>query len=171
MDEIIFEWDNKKEKINKRKHGISFEEARTAFYDENAILYFDPDHSDEEDRFILLGISFKLKMLVVCHYFRENDSVIRSSPLSLRQFISIIQHSIKDKQAGDIFYFTFSQLFIMRNKTTSLIFTTKCKFNLTSIAPICIVNFTFNAYINAFKGETAWLTLDLNSTLKIILIY
>ena len=77
MDEIIFEWDNKKEKINKRKHGISFEEARTAFYDENAILYFDPDHSDEEDRFILLGISFKLKMLVVCHCFRENDSVIR----------------------------------------------------------------------------------------------
>ena len=77
MDEIIFEWDNKKEKINKRKHGISFEEARTAFYDENAIQYFDPDHSDDEDRFILLGISFKLKVLVVCHCFRENDSVIR----------------------------------------------------------------------------------------------
>ena len=77
MAEIIFEWDNKKEKTNKRKHGISFEEARTAFYDENAIQYFDPDHSDEEDRFILLGISFKLKVLVVCHCFRENDSVIR----------------------------------------------------------------------------------------------
>ena len=77
MTEIIFEWDNKKEKTNKRKHGISFEEARTAFYDENAIQYFDPDHSDEEDRFILLGISFKLKVLVVCHCFRENDSVIR----------------------------------------------------------------------------------------------
>jgi uncharacterized protein len=77
MAEIIFEWDNKKEKTNKRKHGISFEEARTAFYDENAIQYFDPDHSDEEDRFILLGISFTLKVLVVCHCFRENDSVIR----------------------------------------------------------------------------------------------
>ena len=77
MAEIIFEWDNKKEKTNKRKHGISFEEARTAFYDENAIQYFDPDHSDEEDRFILLGISFKLKVLVVCHCFRENDSVIK----------------------------------------------------------------------------------------------
>jgi len=77
MAEIIFEWDNKKEKTNKRKHGISFEDARTAFYDENAIQYFDPDHSDEEDRFILLGISFKLKVLVVCHCFRENDSVIR----------------------------------------------------------------------------------------------
>ena len=77
MTEIIFEWDDKKEKSNIRKHGISFEEARTAFYDENAIQYFDPDHSDEEDRFILLGISFKLKVLVVCHCFRENDSVIR----------------------------------------------------------------------------------------------
>ena len=77
MVEIIFEWDNKKEKANKKKHGISFEEARTAFYDENAIQYFDPDHSDEEDRFILLGISFKLKILVVCHCFRKNDSVIR----------------------------------------------------------------------------------------------
>ena len=77
MIEIIFEWDDKKEKSNKRKHGISFEEAHTAFYDENAIQYFDPDHSDDEDRFILLGISFKLKVLVVCHCFRENDSVIR----------------------------------------------------------------------------------------------
>ncbi|MBN1903601.1 MAG: BrnT family toxin [Deltaproteobacteria bacterium] len=77
MAEIIFEWDNKKDKTNIRKHGISFEEARTAFYDENAIQYFDPDHSDEEDRFILLGISFKLKILVVCHCFREHDSVIR----------------------------------------------------------------------------------------------
>ena len=77
MAEIVFEWDNNKEKSNKKKHGISFDEARTAFYDENAIQYFDPDHSDEEDRFILLGISFKLKALVVCHCFRENDSVIR----------------------------------------------------------------------------------------------
>ena len=77
MNRIIFEWDDKKDKTNKRKHGVSFEEARTAFYDENAIQYFDPDHSDEEDRFILLGISFKLKILVVCHCFRESDSVIR----------------------------------------------------------------------------------------------
>ena len=77
MAEIIFKWDDKKDKTNKRKHGVSFEEARTAFYDENAIQYFDPDHSDEEDRFILLGISYKLKVLVVCHCFRESDSVIR----------------------------------------------------------------------------------------------
>jgi uncharacterized protein len=77
MTEIIFDWDNKKDKTNIKKHGVSFEEALTAFYDENAIQYFDPDHSDEEDRFILLGISYKLKILVVCHCFRENDSVIR----------------------------------------------------------------------------------------------
>lgn len=77
MVEIIFEWDNKKDILNRKKHGISFDEARTAFYDENAIQYFDPDHSDEEDRFILLGISFKLNVLVVCHCYRENDSVIR----------------------------------------------------------------------------------------------
>ena len=77
MDKIIFEWDNRNDKTNKRKHGVSFEEARTAFYDENAIQYFDPDHSEEEDRFILLGMSFKLKILVVCHCFRESDSVIR----------------------------------------------------------------------------------------------
>lgn len=77
MAEIIFEWDNKKDKINTKKHGVSFDEARTVFYDENAIQYFDPDHSDEEDRFILLGISYKLKTLIVCHCFRENDSVIR----------------------------------------------------------------------------------------------
>jgi uncharacterized DUF497 family protein len=77
MDRVIFEWDDKKDKTNKRQHGVSFEEARTAFYDENAIQYFDPDHSDEEDRFILLGFSFKLKILVVCHCFRESDSVIR----------------------------------------------------------------------------------------------
>ena len=66
-----------KEKTNINKHGISFEEARTAFYDENAMQFFDPDHSDDEDRFILLGISFKLKVLVVCHCFRESDTVIR----------------------------------------------------------------------------------------------
>jgi uncharacterized protein len=77
MTEIIFEWDNEKGKSNKRKHGVSFEEASTTFYDEYAIQYFDPDHSDEEDRFILLGICYQLKVLVICHCFRENDSVIR----------------------------------------------------------------------------------------------
>ena len=77
MIELRFEWDKRKEKANVKKHGISFDEARTVFFDENAIQFFDPDHSDDEDRFILLGISFRLRIIVVCHCFRESDTVIR----------------------------------------------------------------------------------------------
>jgi hypothetical protein len=77
MDQLGFEWDDKKEKANIKKHGISFDEASTAFYDENAIQFFDPDHSEGEDRFILLGISFKLKVLVVCHCFRKEETAVR----------------------------------------------------------------------------------------------
>lgn len=77
MNELRFEWDNHKEKANIQKHGVSFDEARSAFYDEHAIQFFDPDHSDDEDRFILLGISFKLRVLVVCHCFRESETTVR----------------------------------------------------------------------------------------------
>lgn len=77
MNEIRFEWDESKSRANKRKHGVAFEEARTVFLDENAIRYYDPDHSADEDRFIMLGISFTLRVLVVCHCHRENDTVIR----------------------------------------------------------------------------------------------
>jgi len=77
MKELEFEWDKRKDKINIRKHGVSFDEARTVFYDENAIQFFDPDHSDEEDRFILLGMTFTLRVLVVCHCFRESEKIIR----------------------------------------------------------------------------------------------
>jgi uncharacterized protein len=77
MNELRFEWDKQKEKANIKKHGVSFDEARTVFYDENAIQYFDPDHSKSEDRFILLGISIKLRILVVCHCFRESETVVR----------------------------------------------------------------------------------------------
>ena len=77
MADLKFEWDSRKNRANIKKHGVSFEEARAAFYDENGIQYFDPDHSDEEDRFILLGISYKLRVLVVCHCFRESETVIR----------------------------------------------------------------------------------------------
>ena len=77
MKELRFEWDDRKGKANIRKHGVSFSEARTVFYDENAIQFFDPDHSEDEDRFILLGISFKLRTLVVCHCFRESENVVR----------------------------------------------------------------------------------------------
>ncbi len=77
MKELRFEWDDRKEKTNIKKHGISYDEARTVFYDENAVQFFDPDHSEDEDRFILLGISFKLRALVVCHCFRKSETVIR----------------------------------------------------------------------------------------------
>ena len=77
MENLTFEWDDAKSRANERKHGVSFDEAQTAFLDENAIRYFDPDHSSDEDRFILLGMSWKLRVLVVCHCFRVDDSVIR----------------------------------------------------------------------------------------------
>jgi uncharacterized DUF497 family protein len=76
MAELRFEWDLRKEKTNIKKHGVSFEEARTAFYDESAVQFYDPDHSDEEDRFVLLGLSLKPQVLVVCHCFRESETVV-----------------------------------------------------------------------------------------------
>jgi uncharacterized DUF497 family protein len=77
MSDIRFEWDERKSRQNKRKHGVSFAEAQTVFLDENAIRYYDPDHSEDEDRFIMLGMSFKLRVLVVCHCYRTDDKVIR----------------------------------------------------------------------------------------------
>ena len=77
MYEIRFEWDEAKNRENRRKHGLSFEEAQTVFLDENAVGFFDPDHAQGEDRFIMLGISFRLRILVVCHCYRKNDTVIR----------------------------------------------------------------------------------------------
>ena len=77
MDELRFEWDERKSRSNKKKHGVSFEEARSVFLDENARLIDDPDHSEDEDRFILMGISETLRVLVVCHCYREGGDVIR----------------------------------------------------------------------------------------------
>ena len=77
MDELYFEWDPNKNISNQKKHKISFEEAQTVFYDDNALLIDDPDHSEEEERFILLGFSHRANMLVVCHCYRHSDSVIR----------------------------------------------------------------------------------------------
>jgi uncharacterized protein len=77
MNDIRFEWDENKSRENKRKHRVALDEAQTVFVDENAIRFFDPDHSADEDRFIMLGMSFSLRVLVVCHCYRENDSVIR----------------------------------------------------------------------------------------------
>ncbi len=77
MSDIQFEWNEQKSRENVRKHKVSFEEAQTVFFDENAIRFFDPDHSEDEDRFIMLGMSFTLRVLVVCHCYHKNDSVIR----------------------------------------------------------------------------------------------
>lgn len=77
MADLRFEWDERKSQENKRKHKVSFEEAQSAFLDENAVRFFDPDHSQDEDRFIMLGMSYALRVLVVCHCYREEDSVIR----------------------------------------------------------------------------------------------
>ena len=77
MVSLSFAWDEKKNRANTRKHKVSFEEAETVFKDENAIQYFDPDHSEDEDRFILLGVSARRRVLIVCHCFRESELVIR----------------------------------------------------------------------------------------------
>lgn len=77
MDAIRFEWDEEKNRINRTKHGIDFTEAQTVFEDGNAVLIPDPDHSEQEERFILLGLSAKLNMLVVCHCYRASETVIR----------------------------------------------------------------------------------------------
>jgi len=70
-------WDESKNRDNIKKHKISFEEAETVFYDPNGKLISDPDHSEDEDRFIILGLSKMLRLLVVCHCYREDDETIR----------------------------------------------------------------------------------------------
>ena len=75
MAELRFEWDERKNTANQRKHGISFEEAQTVFYDDRALLIGDPE--EMEDRFLLLGLSLALRTLVVCHCYREQDNLIR----------------------------------------------------------------------------------------------
>ena len=70
-------WDEAKAASNQKKHGITFTEAQSVFYDSYALLINDPDHSENEERFILLGLSFVSNMLVVCHCYREKDEQIR----------------------------------------------------------------------------------------------
>ena len=74
---LRFEWDERKATVNAKKHGISFEEARSVFFDERARLIEDPDHSEAEERFILLGLSNSLRLLLVCHCYRREGNVIR----------------------------------------------------------------------------------------------
>jgi len=77
MKELRFEWDPSKAETNQDKHGVSFEEAASIFYDDRAVEFYDEDNSEWEDRFLLLGISSKLRLLMVCHCYRASDSVIR----------------------------------------------------------------------------------------------
>ena len=77
MKELRFEWDEKKYKLNQKKHGISFLEAQTVFSDENGLLLDDPDHSLEEERYVILGMSSKLRLLVISHTYRREDLIVR----------------------------------------------------------------------------------------------
>ena len=77
MSSLRFEWDPKKAALNLRKHNVDFEDAQSVFSDENALLIDDPDHSEEEDRFVLLGLSQSLRLLVVVHCYRSEGKVIR----------------------------------------------------------------------------------------------
>ena len=74
---LKFEWDENKNKTNIKKHGISFEEASSVFYDDDALIINDQSHSQNEDRFVLIGFSYKYNILVVCHCYRQNEEVIR----------------------------------------------------------------------------------------------
>ncbi|HAH06121.1 MAG TPA: hypothetical protein DCM05_06270 [Elusimicrobia bacterium] len=86
---LRFEWDPEKAKANKRKHRVAFEEAQTVFFDENARFMADPDHAEHEERFLLLGMSSNPRILVVCHCYRESDSVIR---------LIMARHATKNEQ-------------------------------------------------------------------------
>ena len=77
MSNPAFEWSKRKASENLRKHGVSFEDATSAFLDENARVIPDPEHSGDEDRFVLLGLSVRIRLLVVIHCYREQDDTIR----------------------------------------------------------------------------------------------
>ena len=77
MRALTFEWDDSKNRANQLKHGVSFEEARSAFLDENARLIADSEHSDDESRFVILGLSIRARVLVVCHCYRKPSETIR----------------------------------------------------------------------------------------------
>ena len=74
---IAFEWDATKAASNIKKHGVSFEEAQSVFYDEFAVQFFDNDHSENEERFLMLGMSVNARIMLVCHCERESGQVIR----------------------------------------------------------------------------------------------
>ena len=77
MKSISFSWDDLKNSANQKKHRVSFEEAQSVFFDEHAIEYYDPDHSEAEERFLLLGLSYQVRVLVVSYTLREDETAIR----------------------------------------------------------------------------------------------
>ena len=77
MSELTFEWDSSKANENQKKHGVTFKEAQTVFLDDYAVEFYDDEHSEWEDRFLLLGLSYRLRLLMVCHSYNENESRIR----------------------------------------------------------------------------------------------
>ena len=74
---LKFEWDDNKNQLNIQKHGISFQEAASVFNDDNTILIFDEIHSEHEDRFLLIGFSYRANILIVCRCYRNNNSIIK----------------------------------------------------------------------------------------------
>jgi uncharacterized DUF497 family protein len=96
MSELTLEWNSRKAAENRRKHRVSFEEAKSAFLDDNARVIADPEHSDIEDRFILLGLSVQLRLLVVVHCYQEAENVIRiisarrANPSERRQYSEFV---------------------------------------------------------------------------------
>ena len=97
MSDLRFEWDERKNTQNKRKHGVSFEEAETVFLDDRALLVDDPDHSGREERLVLLGVSAALRMLVVCHCYRASRHLIRL--ISARKATATEQKSYNQRWA------------------------------------------------------------------------
>jgi len=77
MTSISFSWDDRKNIANQKKHRISFEEAQSVFFDEHAIEYYDPDHSESEDRFLMLGLNYQVRVLVVSYTLRKDGTEIR----------------------------------------------------------------------------------------------
>ncbi len=97
MSDLRVEWDERKNTQNKRKHGVSFEEAETVFLDDRALLVDDPDHSGPEERLVLLGVSAALRMLVVCHCYRASRHLIRL--ISARKATATEQKSYNQRWA------------------------------------------------------------------------
>lgn len=100
MEELFFEWDEFKNIKNYQKHGISFEEALTVFYDNEALCIFDEGNSSDEDRFVIMGMSERNRLLIVCHCLRKEESVIRI--ISARKATSHENHQYEESITGGI---------------------------------------------------------------------